>query len=63
MFKFMVWNDTDGVPAAPEPFDTPDEAWGFIDRFRKRYATQGYYLTAQGERISPDDVEFLVVPL
>lgn len=61
--KFMVWNETDCVPAAQEPFDTPEEAQAFVTQFSARYAAQGYYLTAQGQRIAPDDVELLVVPL
>lgn len=60
---FEVWNRTDGLPAACEPFETIAEAQAFIDAFPKRFAVQGYYLTANRERIDPKDVELEIVPV
>ena len=57
---FILWNDTDGIPAWPEPFKTKRDALNFARAFRARYAQQGYYLTADGQRIDPKDV--LLVP-
>lgn len=59
---FSLWNETDGVFASPDAFETRAEAEAFAAKFRTRYAAQGYYLTADGLRISPDDVELIVVP-
>lgn len=57
-----LWNKTDQVFAAPDDFETEAQALAYTEAFRKRFAAQGYYLTADGYRISPDDVELVVVP-
>ena len=57
-----LWNETDQVFAAPDDFETEAQALAYADAFRKRFAAQGYYLTADGYRISPDEVELVVVP-
>lgn len=57
---FILWNDTDGIPAWPEPFKTKCEALTFARAFRARFAQQGYYLTADGQRIDLKDV--ILVP-
>jgi conjugal transfer/entry exclusion protein len=57
---FLLWNKTDQVYASPEEFTTEGEAQAYAREFRKRFVTQGYYKTANGERISPDDVELVV---
>ena len=56
----LLWNETDQVYASPEEFKTEGEAEAYALEFRKRFAAQGYYLTARGERISPEDVELVV---
>jgi hypothetical protein len=50
---YILWNDTDGVPAWPEPFKTERAARKAAQAFRARYLRQGYYLTADGQRIDP----------
>lgn len=60
---FLLWNDTDGVYASPDQFTTEAEAERFAAKFRARFAAQGYYLTADGLRISPADVELIAVPV
>ena len=57
---FILWNETDQVYASPEEFKTEGEAHAYAREFRKRFAAQGYYKTADGDRISPDDVELVV---
>ena len=57
-----LWNDTDQVFAAPNDFETEDQALAYAEAFRRRFAAQGYYLTADGHRIAPEDVELIVVP-
>ncbi len=57
---FLLWNETDQVYASPEAFNTEKEAEAYALAFRKRYAAQGYYKTAGGERISPDEVELVI---
>lgn len=59
---FILWNDTDGIPAWPEPFKTKRDALEFARAFRARYARQGYYLTADGLRIDPEEVELVPRP-
>lgn len=57
----MLWNETDQVYASPETFKTKAKAAAFASRFRERFAAQGYYLTADGMRIAPEDLELVVV--
>lgn len=59
---FQLWNETDQVFAAPDSFKTEKAAQTYAKEFRKRFAVQGYYLTASGQRISPDEVKLVVVP-
>ena len=59
---FWVFNDTEGIYAWHEPFPTEDAAAAFAADFRRRYSRQGYYLTADGRRIAPEEIELLVVP-
>ena len=57
MNKYIVQNDTDGIPASEFPFDTKEEATDFIERFRKRFKQmQGNYLTSRQERINPAEI-------
>ncbi len=58
----ILWNDTDGIPAWPEPFKTKREALAFARAFRARYEQQGYYLTADRQRIDPKDVVLVLRP-
>lgn len=58
-----VENRTDGTWAWPEPFQSKQKAMDFIRAFRERYAQQGYYLTVDGLRIAPKDVELEIVPV
>ncbi len=58
-----LWNSTDSVFASPEAFENEEQAQAYAKAFRQRFAAQGYYLTADGYRISPDDVELVVVPV
>ena len=60
---FMLWNAEDEVFASPETFKTEAKAEAFAKQFRKRFAVQGYYLNARGERIAPSDIELVAVPL
>ena len=59
----ILWNDTDGIPAWPEPFKTRREALVFARAFRARYKQQGYYLTADGFRIDPKEIELVPRPV
>jgi len=58
--RFLVFNHTDGIWASPFPM-TRDESEAFVKDFPKRYEQQGYYLTASGKRIRPEDVDLEVV--
>lgn len=59
---FMLWNETDQLFASPEEFETEAQVLAFAERFRRRFVTQGYYLTFDRRRIAPEDVELVVVP-
>jgi len=58
----ILWNETDGIPAWPEPFKTRRDSLNFARAFRARYARQGYYLTAEGRRINPKDIVLVPRP-
>jgi hypothetical protein len=55
-----VFNQTDGIYASPKKFKDEVEAQRFIDEFRKSFKKQGFYLTAGGERISPEEVQLVI---
>lgn len=55
-----VYNSTDGVLAWPGQLPI-NQAREFIREFPKRYERQGYYLTATGERIQPQNVELTLL--
>lgn len=59
--KRIVFNDTDGVMASPFEYGSIAEAKRFIKEFRARFKGQGYYLTAEGLRIPPKEVELRIV--
>jgi len=59
--EYSVYNATDGIYACPFTFESRKEAEGFIRSFRERFKVQGYYLTSNGNRISPDDVVLEIV--
>jgi len=59
---FMLWNETDKLFASHEEFETEAQAQAYAVRFRRRFVTQGYYLTFDRRRIAPEDVDLVVVP-
>ena len=59
---YRLWNETDQLFASPETYSTESKAKAYADEFRKRIAVQGYYLTVEGKRIAPADVELVVIP-
>lgn len=58
--QFLVYNDTDGVFASPSSMSL-EEAYWFVKDFPKKYQGQGYYLTADGFRINPEDVVLVIL--
>ena len=58
--RYRVFNRTDGILADPRQM-TLDEAKTFIRSFPRRFARQGYYLTATRERIQPEEVELEIL--
>lgn len=52
---FRLFNSTDGVWADPRSFRTKEQAERAAEEFRGRY-----YLTADGRRIAPTEVELEV---
>jgi hypothetical protein len=60
---YQLWNETDHILAAPDMFKTQEQALACADKLRKRFASQGFYLTAEGKRIAPEAVKLVVVPM
>ena len=58
--KYLVLSETDGVFASPDKM-TIAETQRFVQDFPLRYKGQGYYLTAYGVRIDPDDVILTII--
>ncbi|MFC1678647.1 hypothetical protein ACFL2T_00305 [Elusimicrobiota bacterium] len=58
---FSVLNKTDGLPATDKVFPTRADAERFIVEFRARFRDKGYYLTTQGSKIAPDEIELIVL--
>jgi hypothetical protein len=57
---YVVWNATDKIMASPEEFESSYAAFRFVTAFKRRFKEQGYYLTAQRERIPVSDVKLEV---
>ena len=55
--KVMIFNATDGIYAYPTAV-SEIKANQLIAEMRARFALQGYYKTASGERIAPEDVQY-----
>ena len=60
--KYQLINETDQLPASPITFTTKEKAEACADKLRQRFVAQGYYLTANGTRIRPEEIKFVVVP-
>lgn len=60
MKKYIIFNDTDGITASHEEFDSIQEAEQAIERIRDVFRTRGYYFTNWRERISPEDVIYRI---
>lgn len=58
---FYVFNVTDGILACPDKM-TEGAADEFMQSFPKRYYAQGYYKTANGVRMDPDNVLLSAIP-
>lgn len=58
--RFVVCNCTDQIMAHPERMSM-EEAEAFVQSFASRFARQGYYLTAAGERIPAGQVDLEIV--
>lgn len=58
---YQLLNETDQILAAPDVFKTKEQAEACADTLRQRFVAQGFYLTAEGKRIAPDDVKLIVI--
>jgi len=58
---YMVFNYTDNIYASPNTFQTFDQANEFIKVFRNRYNKQGYYRDNNWNKISPQDIDLVVL--
>lgn len=60
--RFMVFNATDRVFVTADLL-TLQQAQEIVYLFPKRYAAQGYYLTASGERVPPNLIELQIIDM
>lgn len=58
---FYVWNVTDKILANPDKM-TKGAAEIFVRDWPKQFYVQGYYKTASGSRIDPDNVILVIIP-
>lgn len=58
---YQLLNETDQILAAPDLFKTKEQAEACAEKLRQRFVTQGFYLTAEGKRIPPDNVKLIVI--
>jgi len=57
MKKYFIWNNTDGIPAHWDEFDTIPNAEEWIKNKREEFRkNQGYYRTNRLEKIDPNDI-------
>lgn len=56
--KFFVWNDTDGITAAPDKM-TMRKAAEFAKQFPRRYDAQGYYRDNRGDKLPPETIRLI----
>jgi len=62
MAKYIIFNATDSVLATSQVFTSQKKAQDKIQELRTMFANyQGYYKTAQGDRISPEDITYHVI--
>lgn len=60
---YRLLNETDQILAAPDAFETAEQAEACADKLRRRFVAQGFYLTADGKRIAAHDVKLIVIPV
>ena len=62
MAKYIIFNATDSTLATNEVFTNLKKANEKINQLRNLYQTyQGYYKTAYGERIDPEDISYHII--
>ena len=59
---FQIFNYTDGIYASPENFTSKKAAKKFIQEYRERFKTQGYYRDNQWNKIDPKDIDLEIIP-
>ncbi len=58
--EWEVVNLTDGIIATP--IVSKSEAYSFIQNFPNKFKEQGYYVTASGEKIKPENIKLEIHP-
>lgn len=63
MSMLIIFNATDGVTASDKRFKKTETAEAHIKKLRNGFKkNQGYYRDNRGNRISPDDIRYEVIP-
>lgn len=63
MAVLIIFNATDGITASPKTFRKVETAEKHIKKLREGFRkNQGYYRDNRGNRISPDEIQYEVIP-
>jgi|APCry1669192269_1035402.scaffolds.fasta_scaffold203854_1 hypothetical protein len=58
---FTIWNGTDNIPATFHNYSSKEEAEQAVKSLRERYKAQGYYRDNNWNKISPEDINYVIV--
>lgn len=60
-YKYVIFNDTDGIYASPIEFNNRDAAIRHIEKLRDGYRAQGYYRTNNWDKIPPEAIDYSII--
>jgi len=58
---FTIWNGTDNISATFHNYSSKEEAEQAVKSLRERYKAQGYYRDNNWNKISPEDINYVIV--
>jgi hypothetical protein len=58
----QIFNQTDSVYVSKKIFPTTEAARKFVDKYLDTYNKQGFYMTAKGDRIKPEEIRLILQP-
>lgn len=60
-YKYVIFNETDGVYASQIEFNSIDEAMNHTEKLRDSYRSQGYYRTNNWDKIPPEAIDYSII--